>query len=249
MNPEPNSASADPWAAFLNKAPITTPQAIVWLFLLQAAVTGLAFLQERGSISLPQWLPPSAVQLLLMAGLAGLMLLWWRRAKNAPLRGLGLGTEGLVADLLTFAVAVAAMAGVYALVIGAYYVGVGWFEDDRERGLQRFLWRAVFRDMSVANIVAVCVLYPILEEFWYRAVMYPALRRDFGRWYALVISAVVFALVHNVAWPINQFLGGLVFGYIYERRRGLLAPVLLHMVGNGALVALGWALMRWWPQT
>lgn len=248
VNPEPNSSPADPWAAFLLKAPISVTEAVVWLFLLQAAFTGFAFVQERGFISLPPWLPSHAVQLSLMAGLAAVLLVWWRRAKGAPLRGLGLGTEGLRRDLVTVAVAVVIMAGFYAVVVGAYYGGALVLADDPGRALQRFLWQSVFRDYSLGNLVAVCLLYPLLEEFWYRGLMYPALRREFGRWLALLISALVFALAHNLNWPLNQFAGGIVFGLVFERRRGLLAPVLLHMAGNGALALFGWALLRWWPQ-
>jgi hypothetical protein len=56
---------------------------------------------------------------------------------------------------------------------------------------------------------------------------------------------VLFAAAHNVKFPINQFIGGLIFVWAYEKRQTLVAPILLHIAGNGALAVLGWALLKW----
>jgi hypothetical protein len=57
-----------------------------------------------------------------------------------------------------------------------------------------------------------------------------------------VITALLFAFAHSNAFPINQLFGGLVFAAAFEMRRTLVAPILLHMAGNGALAALAWLL-------
>jgi membrane protease YdiL (CAAX protease family) len=91
-----------------------------------------------------------------------------------------------------------------------------------------------------------CVSAPLGEEVVFRGILYPALRDKLGVWKAIVVSAAVFAAMHNflamrLFMPVTQFVGGLIFAYSYEKSRSLLLPVLYHACGN-ALLLVGYVL-------
>lgn len=87
------------------------------------------------------------------------------------------------------------------------------------------------------DLMAVSVLTPLAEELAFRGVLFGGLRQRLSFVWAAVLSAAVFALVHEPqAWPIVFFLGfGLALAY--ERTRTLWAPIVAHAVVNGVPIA------------
>jgi membrane protease YdiL (CAAX protease family) len=84
------------------------------------------------------------------------------------------------------------------------------------------------------------VLAPVMEEIWFRGWMYRAVRAHFSAQFAIVASAVLFAVAHmseGNPLPVSQLIGGLVFAYAFERTGGIWVPAILHMLGNGSLIA------------
>ena len=70
----------------------------------------------------------------------------------------------------------------------------------------------------------------------YRGLIQEHLRRALGSRWSLVLSGVVFWVLHwiyfgHVTFP-NHLVGGWVIAWSYDRTRSLLAPTLLHAVGN-----------------
>lgn len=81
-------------------------------------------------------------------------------------------------------------------------------------------------------LVNVCLLPAFLEECIYRGVLMQSLRR-FGDGFALVISAVLFSLMHrNVLQAPIALLMGLVIGYFVLRTGSLWTGVLMHFCNN-----------------
>lgn len=90
-----------------------------------------------------------------------------------------------------------------------------------------FLWYAV-------------VVAPVVEEVVWRGLVQRQLDRALGPWPAIALSGLLFWAMHWVAWggvtPINQLLGGWVIAWSWHRTNGgLVAPILLHAVGNLAI--------------
>lgn len=83
--------------------------------------------------------------------------------------------------------------------------------------------------------VYVIILAPIIEELMLRGIMFNRLRQAIPFAAANILQAAVFGIYH---WDIIQGLYafgiGLLLGYIYERSRNLLAPIIVHMFINGA---------------
>jgi membrane protease YdiL (CAAX protease family) len=82
------------------------------------------------------------------------------------------------------------------------------------------------------HALSLCVLAPIKEELLYRGILLRRLSKDTGLWPGLVVSSLVFALMHPD--PLYAGLYGLWLGIIYSPSVGanLVVPMLLHAVAN-----------------
>jgi membrane protease YdiL (CAAX protease family) len=97
----------------------------------------------------------------------------------------------------------------------------------------------------VAAIYAV-VIAPVVEEFFFRGLIFRSIRDRHGFWVGAPISAVLFGSVHYVGGtgadavvlPIVMTLTGLGLAWIYERRGALGAPIGAHMAFNVIGIAL-----------
>jgi len=238
------SISAQRWRTFENAFPFGPPIVVVAMLLW----VGFQFAAYGKREDWPAWLqdlPQVAVPHAVAFSVATALLLLVFLARSKSLKPLGLRSEGVGADLRFFAVAAIAMGAFYLSLAGLGYLGLLIFTDNAKGIFEAELHRSFFKDTSALEILRVVVWYPILEEIWYRGLLYTPVRRERGRVVAIILTALIFAFAHGNALPINQFLGGLIFAIAYELRRGLLAPILLHMAGNGALALLGWAYMNW----
>lgn len=88
---------------------------------------------------------------------------------------------------------------------------------------------------TIIVAVYVIILAPIVEELMLRGIMFNRLRYGLSFKTANLIQAAVFGIYH---WDIIQGLYafglGLLLGYIYEKTRALLAPIIVHVFINGS---------------
>ncbi len=84
------------------------------------------------------------------------------------------------------------------------------------------------------------VIAPVAEEIFFRGYLYGFFRR-WGVPCALILSNLAFVLAHGVTGlPLTQMVGGVLFALCYEVEGRLMAPVTVHVLGNGALFGVGW---------
>jgi hypothetical protein len=109
----------------------------------------------------------------------------------------------------------------------------------------------------VAGLIAAAIIAPLWEEGFFRGFATTAWARTAGPRAAIVWGAVFFALVHVITFVGSDFGTaargalvafmvrlpvGLVLGWVFLRRRTLIAPIALHATYNAIpvlLVALG----------
>jgi membrane protease YdiL (CAAX protease family) len=84
---------------------------------------------------------------------------------------------------------------------------------------------------------------PLFEEYIFRGLVFGGLRRSMRLLPAAVASAAIFAIVHPPLSMLPVFALAICAAWACERSGLLLAPMVVHMVYNGAVVGWhGWAL-------
>lgn len=94
---------------------------------------------------------------------------------------------------------------------------------------------SIFVEDTIIAAVYIVILAPVIEELMLRGIMFNRLRYGLPFAAANLLQAVVFGIYH---WDIIQgmyaFGIGLLLGYVYEKTRTLLAPILVHVIINGS---------------
>lgn len=99
---------------------------------------------------------------------------------------------------------------------------------------------------SLAMLVSVCVLAPVLEEMLFRGIVLRGFLARFPRWYAIAASAILFGAAHlNLQQFCVGLVLGLVLGWIHARTRSLLPCIALHAGYN---VAVTWYALQAQPE-
>ena len=105
-----------------------------------------------------------------------------------------------------------------------------------------------------ANLLTMCIMAPILEEWMCRGVIlrgllnyehkFPAVegerQRGMSPALAIVISAIFFAAIHGNVWQgVTAFAIGCLFGYVYYKTGSLKLTILMHCANNTFAVLTG----------
>lgn len=88
-----------------------------------------------------------------------------------------------------------------------------------------------------SSFLVTAIFAPIFEEWMCRGVILRGLLTKMKPGWAIVISALFFALIHFNPWQaLNAFLIGVIMGYVYYKTGSLLLTMLIHFVNNGTAV-------------
>lgn len=108
-----------------------------------------------------------------------------------------------------------------------------------QEGQQEDVGRLVGREAGWEVLAAFAVIVaPVVEEIIFRGLLYPALRRIRGPRFALVVTSVLFGLIHwpPVVWAPLAVLG-VFLGWLVDSTGSLLPCIVAHMAFNGLMVA------------
>ena len=90
-----------------------------------------------------------------------------------------------------------------------------------------------------SSFLVVAIFAPIFEEWMCRGMVLRGLLTKMKPGWAIVVSALFFALIHGNPWQaLNAFLIGMVMGYVYYKTGSLILTMLIHFVNNGSAVIL-----------
>ena len=85
----------------------------------------------------------------------------------------------------------------------------------------------------IVSLIDFCIFAPILEEFLMRGFILNGLSVNYGIIVALLISSILFALLHfNIAQIIPSFICGIILGLIYLYTGSILSCIFAHMGYN-----------------
>ena len=116
-------------------------------------------------------------------------------------------------------------------------VGVRQNQFDRFSGIE-----GAPAGLFVAAALAGCVLAPFAEELFFRGYIFQTFSGRYGRVWAYVFSAGLFAAVHaNVAAAVPIFVLGLMLAYIFERSGSIVPGAIAHGLNNAIAFGLLYA--------
>ncbi len=92
------------------------------------------------------------------------------------------------------------------------------------------------------GVLSMALLAPLVEELMFRgAIQGYLLHRCSRPWVAIVVSALVFGIIHmNPQQVVYATSLGIVFGWIYYRTRSLLPVIVGHVLNNSVAVVAMW---------
>lgn len=84
------------------------------------------------------------------------------------------------------------------------------------------------------GLLGACLLGPLAEEMIFRgAIERRLLEKNWNPWFAIVISALLFAVAHmNFAQGFTALVIGIFMGWVYYRTRSIWPTVIIHVVNN-----------------
>jgi len=85
----------------------------------------------------------------------------------------------------------------------------------------------------------VVIAVPLVEEVFFRGLLYGLLREKLGIWMAIVVSSALFGMGHGLG-PVGLVtaLAGVGFALVYEKTGSLAPAVIAHSLGNLLAVSL-----------
>ena len=92
-------------------------------------------------------------------------------------------------------------------------------------------------------VLLATLVAPVADEVFFRGMLYNALRQRLRTLVAVSLRAIVFGLVHEFGTAGVTFVavGGVTLASVYEWRKTIVAPILLHTAVNG----VGLAFIAW----
>ena len=84
------------------------------------------------------------------------------------------------------------------------------------------------------GVLSICLIGPLAEEVVFRgAIERRLLEKNWSPWYAIVISALFFAVAHmNFAQGFTAAVIGIFMGWVYYRTRSIWPSVFIHVLNN-----------------
>lgn len=83
------------------------------------------------------------------------------------------------------------------------------------------------------NLISAAIIAPIAEEIIMRGVILEGLLRKYSPWIAIVVSSLLFGIIHlNLPQFISATLGGIILGIVYFKTRSLILTIVGHACNN-----------------
>lgn len=90
-----------------------------------------------------------------------------------------------------------------------------------------------------SSFLLAAIFAPIFEEWLCRGMILRGLLTKMKPGWAIVVSALFFAIIHMNPWQaLNAFIIGVIMGYVYYKTGSLILTMIIHFVNNGTAVIL-----------
>lgn len=218
---------------------IVTVSVLVIFYIVANSVNGVSDMNKVDLMENP-WLLAGA---LTCADFLLLVLFWMRRyTRNWVKYGFTYGEDFSTAKLCLWVV-VGALGCLMLEVMAQEYLPI---PTDPELGE----WLGMLM-LNPLGILSACLIGPLAEEAHFRgAIERRLLEKNWNPWFAIVISAILFAIAHgNFEQGLTAIIMGCFMGWIYYRTRSVMPCFLVHAVNNTTAVVVALILAETMPET
>ncbi len=137
---------------------------------------------------------------------------------------------GLTAYIALVPALVAALALILLIVTITKYV------PEKQPVVELFMNEKNASFLFFSSVFA-AIIGPVIEEIYFRAFMYKALKRRAGLAAAAILSSAIFAALHsNIVGFVPIFMLGILLVYLYEKTGTLVASMTVHITHNLGMV-------------
>jgi membrane protease YdiL (CAAX protease family) len=156
----------------------------------------------------------------------------------------GLRKYSLLASLGKAALMIvpAGITAMLALVVSSMILQhLGWPMQEQDavamlKSQQSFL-------VSALLVLGACVGAPVMEEILFRGFLYGSLRNLTNKWFAAVVSGVIFGVIHmHLGSLAGLCLLGFFFAVAYEVTGSLLVCIFMHALFNSVQTVMAYTL-------
>lgn len=164
------------------------------------------------------------------------LIAFWLLGK---LEGAGLDLDGfigrwpqgrLIGEGLLVALALAMVGN--GMTYGLVYVIAGFDPALAENALKHLAWQPAIDKWWLETFIGTVVFAPIVEELIFRGVVLRRLAAIWGNTAAILVSALVFGLLHGWELAAAMTVAGIGFAVLYARSHTLVVPIAAHMANN-----------------
>lgn len=86
---------------------------------------------------------------------------------------------------------------------------------------------------TVISFISVAIIAPIVEEVFFRGLIYTRLKSGMNKIAAALISSLLFGVMHGeIIWMLIGFMSGLALVWIFEKTKSLLGCIAVHIANN-----------------
>jgi len=219
------------------------PSALPWVFLLLwfcvtiTAVFIIDYLNAKLSEEKLVFIQTVAQALINIAfGIGALILV--RRFFARRLKGFGFNFRKIPKDIIfAFSYLFAVVPVVYAALQMTFVIGKLIYGGDFEiqpheqiEQIESYTQPAI----QAAILISGAVVTPFFEEVLFRGLIQTTIRSyNIRPWPAIVITSIIFTLLHPSGLQPAVFVLGMLLGYAYEKSGSLFRPMFIHALFNG----------------
>ncbi|MEG1070849.1 MAG: type II CAAX endopeptidase family protein [Akkermansia sp.] len=91
--------------------------------------------------------------------------------------------------------------------------------------------------VKITLAITAALFAPFVEEFGFRAYLYPMIKKITGPLFACLTTSLLFGIVHmNLAMLIPLTLFGIILVFIYEKTKTIWVPIAAHVIFNSLTI-------------
>jgi membrane protease YdiL (CAAX protease family) len=98
-------------------------------------------------------------------------------------------------------------------------------------GLLNLLLAKQHVDKPILFFLTGCLVGPFVEELFFRGLLYSWMRERIPVILSILLTSLLFASLHGLLSPV-QLMGGIIFASIFEWRKNIWAPFVIHSLAN-----------------